>query len=116
MSLPLSLASRTHSPELAIQMLKLLQVPGPDAFQSTKAFEFFLNYQIYPGDKRTHMKNLHKVTKTDYEDILFFDDETRNRNVESLGVCFWLVEDGVSKAEIDNGVKEWRKRKQQVNS
>jgi magnesium-dependent phosphatase 1 len=45
-----------------------------------------------------------------FEDMLFFDDEARNRNVETLGVTMYLVRDGVTRAEIDNGVREWRKR------
>lgn len=43
--------------------------------------------------------------------MLFFDDERRNRNVEQLGVCFWLVEDGVTRGEVDKGVQEWRSRR-----
>ncbi len=43
--------------------------------------------------------------------MLFFDDEGRNRNVEQLGVCFWLVVDGVTRAEVDRGVQEWRRRR-----
>lgn len=46
-----------------------------------------------------------------YEDMLFFDDEARNRNVEALGVVMLLVENGVSAAEVDEGVREWRRRK-----
>ena len=107
----MTLASRTHTPDLANQMLKLLLIREVDGSNPTKASEFFSNTQIYPGDKRTHMKRLNEITKVAYEDMLFFDDESRNRNVENLGVCFWLVKQGVSKAEIDNGVKEWRRRK-----
>lgn len=110
-SIPLSVASRTHAPDLAMQMLKLLQIRDIEGTQSFRASDFFSNHQIYPGDKRTHMAKLQKATGTAYEDILFFDDESRNRNVESLGVSFWLVRDGVTKGEIDNGIREWRKRK-----
>ena len=70
-----------------------------------------MNPQIFPGDKRTHLSNLHRLTGTAYEDILFFDDEARNGNVESLGVCFWLVRDGVTREEMDGGIREWRRRK-----
>ena len=45
-----------------------------------------------------------------YEEMLFFDDEIRNRNVEGLGVIMCLVRDGVTMSEIDRGVREWRKR------
>jgi magnesium-dependent phosphatase 1 len=75
-----------------------------------RALDFFKYREIYPGDKRTHMKNLRKSAEVDFEDMLFFDDERRNSNVESLGVCFWLVKDGISTAEVDAGLKEWRRR------
>lgn len=42
--------------------------------------------------------------------MLFFDDESRNRNVESLGVVMWLVRDGVTWGEVEDGVRSWRKR------
>lgn len=40
--------------------------------------------------------------------MLFFDDERRNLNVESLGVVMHLVLNGVSMAEVDGGVRAWR--------
>jgi magnesium-dependent phosphatase 1 len=43
--------------------------------------------------------------------MVFFDDEVRNRNVETLGVVMLLVENGVSALEVDKGVREWRRRK-----
>lgn len=123
-SLPLALASRTHAPDLAAKMLKLLHVPTPAAASTTdqtatnssaaapvEAGKFFKYKEIFPGDKKTHMRNLKSSSGVDFEDMLFFDDETRNRNVESLGVTFWLVRDGVSTQEVDNGVREWRKRR-----
>ena len=42
--------------------------------------------------------------------MLFFDDESRNRNAEELGVVMCLVRDGVTRAEVDRGVESWRKR------
>lgn len=66
--------------------------------------------QIYPGSKIRHFEKLKKDTGLEYEEMLFFDDEARNREVERLGVVMWLVRDGVSRAEIDAGVKSWRKR------
>ncbi len=123
-SLPLALASRTHTPDLAAKMLRLLHVPTPAAASPTtpspinssaaapiEAFKFFKYKEIFPGDKKTHMRNLKASSGVDFEDMLFFDDETRNRNVEQLGVTFWLVQDGVSTQEVDGGVKEWRKRR-----
>ena len=47
-----------------------------------------------------------------FEDMVFFDDEARNRNVEvELGVTFVLVRDGVTREEVDRGVGAWRRRR-----
>lgn len=141
----MSLASRTHAPDLARDMLRGLHVPtltksntavashresnnddsnaparqDPARSQPQQALSFFTAPQIFPGNKTTHFQRLHAhFSKADpanpiaYEDMLFFDDETRNHNVEKeLGVTFCLVRDGVSRDEVDRGVWEWRKRR-----
>lgn len=66
--------------------------------------------QIFPGDKKQHFSKIHKASGVPYDEMLFFDDEVRNRNVESLGVVMCLVRDGVTRAEVDRGVREWRRR------
>lgn len=130
-------ASRTHAPELAREMLRTLQIPPlplnslpPAAPSSTvakakkadkdskekdgkprKAIEFFDNLEIYPGSKIRHFERLQKATGIPYEDMLFFDDEKRNKEVERLGVTMWWVPDGVNTKTFDNGVREWRKRR-----
>jgi len=71
----------------------------------------FDHMEIYPGSKTTHFNRLQRATNVSYEEMLFFDDEARNRNVETLGVTMYLVRDGVDREEIDRGVKEWRKRR-----
>lgn len=148
----MSLASRTHAPDLARDMLRGLQVPdtpgkndtddtnGEEKHTNTntntnrninntthtkslgdgglrRAIDFFIHPQIYPGTKTTHFRRIQTAmqkagTPIAFEDILFFDDEGRNRNVETeLGVTFWLVRDGVTSDEVDKGVWEWRKRR-----
>ena len=67
--------------------------------------------QIFPGDKKKHFEKIAKQSGVEYGEMLFFDDEVRNRNVESLGVTMWLVRDGVTRQEVDNGVREWRRRR-----
>lgn len=68
--------------------------------------------QIFPGDKKTHFARIQKQSGgVAYDEMLFFDDERRNRNVEGLGVVFWEVPSGVTRAEVDRGVREWRRRK-----
>jgi len=98
-------ASRTSAPDLGREMLRLLHV------EKRKAIEYFDHLEIYPGSKITHFQRLQKATGIPYEDMLFFDDESRNRNVESLGVTMYLVRDGVTRPEVDKGVREWRKRR-----
>lgn len=99
-------ASRTSAPELAREMLSLLKLPG----EAGKAVSVFDYLQIYPGSKTTHFAKLQKQSGLEYREMLFFDDESRNRNVETLGVVMRLVRDGVTVAEVDAGVREWRQR------
>lgn len=128
-------ASRTGRPDVAEELLRLLRIPsvaasplplplssseengsgggdgdGAKANGSDRATEYFDNLQIYPGDKVQHLTRIHEATGVEYRDMLFFDDEARNQNVERrLGVCFWLVRDGVTRREVDAGVDKWRK-------
>ncbi|KAL9618965.1 MAG: hypothetical protein Q9160_006359 [Pyrenula sp. 1 TL-2023] len=131
--LRLGVASRTHTPELARELLKMLVVHGPEQQggkgKGVRALDFFegVLVQIYPGDKRGHFgrmvegglgekgkggKGAKGGGEERFKDMVFFDDEARNRNVETeLGVCFRLVRDGVTKEEVDEGVREWRRRR-----
>lgn len=125
----LGLASRTHTPELANQSLRAIDVPVPEQYvdgdeKPQKAINFFTFREIYPGAKTRHFRQIQasskKMAKASdgipkdgiaFEDMLFFDDESRNRDVErELGVTFYLVRDGVTRSEIDKGVWLWRKK------
>jgi len=103
-------ASRTSAPDLGRELLRMLHI-GDGKGKKKKAIDYFDHLEIYPGSKITHFTKLQKATGLNYEDMLFFDDESRNRNVETLGVTMYLVRDGVTKDEIDKGVREWRKRR-----
>ena len=63
------------------------------------------------GSKTAHFTRLQKQTGLSYDEMLFFDDEARNKNVEELGVVMYLVRDGVTRDVVDRGVREWRRRK-----
>ena len=102
-------ASRTCAPDLGREMLKLLKITSASG-ASSRAIDYFDHLQIYPGNKTTHFERIHRDSGIEYEDMLFFDDETRNKNVEVLGVTMQLVRDGVTINEFDNGVRSWRKR------
>ncbi|KAI1185292.1 magnesium-dependent phosphatase-1 [Nemania serpens] len=80
--------------------------------KSRRAIEFFdAGLEIYPSSKIRHFETLHKRTGIPYADILFFDDESRNRDTETLGLTMWLVRDGVTWAEVESGIREWRRRR-----
>ncbi|KAK7748439.1 hypothetical protein SLS62_008595 [Diatrype stigma] len=76
-----------------------------------RAIEFFdAGLEIYPSSKIQHFHALHKRTSIPYDQMLFFDDESRNRDTETLGVTMWLVRDGVTWDEVVRGIREWRRR------
>lgn len=115
----MGLASRTHAPELARDMLKALHVipsfsdnPAAANTKSIRALDYFEYIQIFPATKTQHFTRIQNSSGINYEDMLFFDDEARNRNVETeLGVAFCLVRDGMTRDEFDRGVMAWRKRR-----
>lgn len=115
----MGLASRTHAPELARDMLKALHVipsfsdnPAAANNKSIRALDYFDYIQIFPANKTQHFTRIQSSSGVKYEDMLFFDDEARNRNVETeLGVGFCLVRDGMTRDEVDRGVLDWRKRR-----
>ncbi|KAI0804798.1 magnesium-dependent phosphatase-1 [Irpex lacteus] len=105
--------SRTSAPKLARQALSLLLVPpqvGDKESPPKPAIEFFDQLEIYPGSKLTHFKKLHEKTGLPYSEMLFFDDERRNKEVESLGVTFCLVQHGTDDRTFEHGLAEWRRR------
>ena len=120
--LKMAVASRTSAPELAREMLTLLRVPrapkketmggkaaaGSEAATALGVFDAGL--EIYPTNKLRHMDALQRRTAIPYEEFLFFDDESRNRNVESVGVTMFLVRDGVTWDAVERGVRAWRRR------
>ncbi|CAK7270969.1 hypothetical protein SEPCBS57363_004375 [Sporothrix epigloea] len=120
--LKMAVASRTSAPELAREMLTLLRVPRAPAKETkdgkaaagkeaaTALGVFDAGLEIYPTNKLRHMDALQRRTAIPYEEFLFFDDESRNRNVESVGVTMFLVRDGVTWDAVERGVRAWRRR------
>ena len=79
--------------------------------KTSRALEYFDFVQIFPANKTQHFARIRQASGIVYEDMLFFDDEARNRNVETeLGVSFCLVRDGMTRDEVDRGIYAWRKR------
>ncbi|KAG8755803.1 hypothetical protein FRC11_005771 [Ceratobasidium sp. 423] len=97
----------------ARQLLTLLLLPSSSASNSSssrRSIDFFDTLEIYPGSKLRHFKALNKKTGIPYEEMLFFDDEHRNKEVESLGVTMQLVRDGMSWKVFQQGLELWRTR------
>lgn len=85
--IPLGVASRTDQPEWARDLLAL--------FGIEKRLQFV---EIYPGAKTAHFARLHDKSGFDFEEMLFFDDESRNiRNVGALGVQCVEVGGGINR-------------------
>lgn len=104
----LGCASRTCTPDLAREMLSMLRIPSEGSSQT--ALSLFDYLEMYSGSKTSHFQRIQKKSGIPYEEMLFFDDEARNRNVEDLGVAFQLVRDGVTNVEVDKGIENWRKK------
>ena len=82
----LAIASRTHRPEWARELLQLLEVNT-----------YFSYQEIYPGSKTEHFHQLQHRTDLPFKEMLFFDDEIRNVNdVARLGVTAVLADEGIT--------------------
>lgn len=123
----LAVASRTAAPDLARRLLQTLHLPSspsPDAREKQqqllllpqpmrrRAIDVFdAGLEMYPGSKLRHFEALRRRTGVPFEDMLFFDDESRNRETERLGLTMCLARDGLTWAEVERGVDEWRRRR-----
>ncbi|KAI9634357.1 magnesium-dependent phosphatase-1 [Dioszegia hungarica] len=103
-------ASRTSAPELAREALGMMLLH--DEGKTVKAVSYFNTMEIYPGSKLKHFRSIHSKTKIPYDQMLFFDDEHRNIETESLGVTMQLVPpSGTDRALLAAGLALWRKRR-----
>ena len=60
------------------------------------------------GSKIKHFNRLHQKTGIAYEDMLFFDDESINREVTSLGVTFVDAQGGLSTEMMVSGLRAFQ--------
>jgi len=94
LSIPMALASRTHEPGWARELLQL--------FEIEHRFQFA---QIYPEAKFRHFNSLRDDSGVEFEQMLFFDDEQRNiRDINELGVTCIHVTDGMTMNKLDHGL------------
>ncbi len=91
MNILVAIASRTHEPEKAIQLLQLFDIG-----------KYFDIKEIYPGSKITHLKKIREQTRCPFDQIVFFDDEDRNiEDAKSLGIISVLINNGITLAKVE---------------
>lgn len=100
--LQICLASRTHAPRVAQSLLSMIWIDGKPA--ST----IFAFTAWGTSTKLQHFKELQLHTGVTFDQMLFFDDESRNRDVERLGVTFVHVSNGVNWKVLQKGIEKWR--------
>lgn len=98
-------ASRTIAPSMAREFLSLLKI-NDEYGTALDVMEFI---EMHDDEKRIHMRRIHKDSGVPFTEMLFFDDEPRNKIVEKLGVTMLLVDDGVSFRVLDAGIEQWRR-------
>lgn len=99
---PLAAASRTTYPDGAFSLIKLL---GWN--------EYFRYKEIYPGSKITHFKKLAAASGASFDEMIFFDNESRNiTDVSKLGVTCVLVDTfvGMTWKDLEKGFKTFAER------
>ena len=87
-----SYVSRTEYPSWASACLQLFEVAPGITMHSLGTEQ-----EIYPGSKRTHFRKIHARTGIEYEEMLFFDNESWNiSEVSAMGVCSVHCPDGMT--------------------
>lgn len=93
----LALASRTEQPGWACEVLELMAL--------RRRFDY---EEIYPASKVRHFASLQRASGIPYQEMLFFDDESRNiREVSELGVTCILVDRGLDRRSYQLGLNEF---------
>jgi magnesium-dependent phosphatase 1 len=68
--------------------------------------------EIYPSSKVKHFSSLHAITGIPYNEMIFFDDEMRNDEVnKKLGVHFVYVPDGMTFELFLSAIKEFASKR-----
>mmetsp|Transcript_1835 Transcript_1835/g.2602 ORF Transcript_1835/g.2602 Transcript_1835/m.2602 type:complete len:189 (-) Transcript_1835:74-640(-) len=102
-----AVASRTGQVKWAHKLLSMFKVTPK------KSIEDVLSYkQIYPGSKLKHFRLLKQDSGLEYEDMIFFDDDTWNTDeVSKLGVLCVHCPYGMSDAIWKLGISEYVSRR-----
>ncbi|KAK4141792.1 magnesium-dependent phosphatase-1 [Dichotomopilus funicola] len=110
----LAVASKSPVGDVCREVLKQLRLPPVGEGVSEKGAPkrtieaFDAGLEIYEGTKLRHFEVLAKRTGIPYSQMLFFDDERPNLEVESVGVTMRLIRDGLTWEELEKGILQWR--------
>ena len=116
-------ASRTAAPNVARQALRGLMLERTPGAAPVPAHTLFDQLEIYPGSKVSHFRAISDTSGVAFEDMVFFDDEHRNAEVERrLGVHFVELCPGVcgtckvglqglDRSTYERGMAAWRKKR-----
>lgn len=87
----------------AKKAIGLLRIPE---LSNTALVENVDYLEIYPGSKIKHFKSLAQKSGISCHEMLFFDDESRNREVTKLGVHFVKVDTrtGITPFQFENAL------------
>lgn len=102
-------ASRTCAPAVAKKLLKLLHLNGEPAINHLDHMEWGTH------SKKKHIARALEQFEEDikFEDVILFDDEVRNKDVESIGCLFAHISNekvGLNKSIYERALGEWRKK------
>ncbi|EEQ40112.1 hypothetical protein CLUG_04240 [Clavispora lusitaniae ATCC 42720] len=105
-------ASRTATPEIALEILSLLHVG------ERPMIDYFSSLQWGQGSKKRHIKQALKELKMEKclenGSVILFDDESRNKDVCSINCHFALITDyesGLTRDFFEQSLRAWTKKK-----
>lgn len=105
MEIKLALASRTEEPDWARDVIKIFQMDE----DGVSLLDFTHAQEIYPSSKDKHFNQLASKLGIDFQDMIFFDDESRNiHDVSRLGVTSVHCEDGLCLEALERGLRQFR--------
>ncbi|KAI9253950.1 magnesium-dependent phosphatase-1 [Phascolomyces articulosus] len=112
----IGIASRTHTPDWARAALKMFRIPP---MEGNPTFMSQIDYiEAYPSSKIKHFKALEKKSQIPCDEMTFFDDEWRNKEVTTLGVQFNHVDTrkGVTMQQFMSSLAQYDKESRYVQT
>lgn len=105
-------ASRTATPDIAIEILSMFKINDKPMIDYFHSLQWGQNSKI--GHIKRAMRELNMESTLSTGSIILFDDEDRNKDVESINCFFALIEDyekGLTRALFEQKLKDWASRR-----